>query len=112
MLMRAMNQEEQQALERLIVYIRDDCGEWKDYQAMMESGEDTSQHIWRQVRPLILYLLQFEKRDCEGCGKFAYLTKCKRCKKKCCAICLRFVEWLRGRPYLCRRCHNKAIDES
>lgn len=112
MVMRAINEEERQALERLIDYVRDDCGELKDYQAMKESGEDVSLHIWRHVKPIIFYLHELDRRDCAECGEHWHLNACDRCKKKCCDGCLRFVEWMRGKPYICRECHQKAIDRN
>lgn len=112
MAMSPMNEDERRALERLIVYVRDDCGELKDYQAMRDGGQDISLHIWRNVEPLILYLLEFKKRDCAECGDHRHLRNCERCKKKCCDGCLRFVEWIRGKPYICRECHQKAIDKN
>lgn len=109
MTIRAINEEERQALERLIVYVRDDCGELNDYRAMRDSGEDVSLHIWRHVEPLILYLLELKRRDCPHCGDHCHLRRCEHCKKKYCDGCLRFVEWLRGRPYICPCCHEKAV---
>ena len=107
---RPMNQTEQQALTQVITYLRDDCAELKDYRARRDSGEDVSLHIWRQVEPLVLYLREFKQRDCTDCGEHTHLTRCERCHKRCCEQCLRFIEWLTGRPYLCRACVQTALN--
>lgn len=108
---RAMNIDEIQALTRLLVYVRDDCGELKHYHEAKQNGEDVSLHIWQQVQPVIGYLLELEKRDCQDCGAHEHLYPCESCGLKHCDKCLRFVEWLQGRPYLCRQCHRKKTFE-
>jgi len=106
-----MNQSEREGLTQVITYLRDDCEELKDYRARRDSGEDVSLHIWRQVEPLVLYLLEFKKRNCTDCDEHTHLTRCERCNKQCCDKCLRFIEWLQGRPYLCRVCVQEALDK-
>lgn len=49
------------------------------------------------------------KEECPHCKRLDYLEACQRCKENYCGLCLRFVEWLRGKPNLCPRCHEKAI---
>ena len=107
-----MNIDEIQALNRLIAYVRDDSGELRHYREAKENGEDVSLHIWSQMQPLIGYLLELEKRDCPGCGSHDHLYPCELCGIKHCDKCLRFVEWIEGRPYLCDRCHTKKTFEN
>ena len=107
-----MNIDEIQALERHIAYVRDDCEELKHYRTAKKNGEDVSLHIWNHVPILIGYLGELKKRDCQDCGTHDHLYPCESCGGMHCDKCLRFVEWIEGRPYLCRGCHREKAFES
>jgi len=50
-----------------------------------------------------------QKRECPHCMRLAHLENCQHCKVNYCGLCLRFVEWARGKPNLCPGCHDEAI---